>query len=278
MTGRVTLTAQQQTTIRQTVLSAANAPRVSNINFAINVGIAVPSRVRVVAISTFPRLVEFFPQFRDDSFFVVDDDIVVVDRGHRIVDVVPAGPRSRFAGSAAGLDLSQQEIIEVQQVLIEKGFLSGQATGVLDVGTHDALIAFQRQKGIEVSGSIDVRTVTALGLSGRIRATSNSGTTSGQGSNRTQQPAPQQPAQAAPQQPAQPNMGNQGANQPNAPMPQQNQSTTGQAPSNAQQPPPAQNTQPPAQNTQQPPPAQNTQQPPPAQNQPAPQGQNQPSR
>src|SRR5262249_42747187 len=95
--GRVTLDAQRQTRIRETVFSARNAPRVNSVNFALNVGVAVPSRVHVASIRTFPTLVEFFPEYRDDSFFVVDDDVVIVDRSHKVVDVVPAGPRSRFS-------------------------------------------------------------------------------------------------------------------------------------------------------------------------------------
>src|SRR5262249_43147253 len=94
--GRVNVTAEQQTRIRQSVLTARNAPRVNRVTFALNVGVVVPSRVRVASFSTFPVLVEAFPEFRDDQFFVADDDIVVVDRSHRVVDVVPAGPRSRF--------------------------------------------------------------------------------------------------------------------------------------------------------------------------------------
>jgi hypothetical protein len=213
------------------------------------------------------------------------------------VDVVPAGPRSRFShaapssgGPAVALELSGDEIREVQEVLIREGFLVGQPTGVLDVRTHDAIIAFQRQKGIQVTGNIDVQTVSGLGLSGRIQGTTGAAT-NGQGSAGAQPPGQnnmsgqqmpstnrqgQNQGQAAPQQPAQQNPGNQGANQPNGQMPQQDRSTTGQAPSGGmQQQAPAQNQ--PTQN----PPAQN----PPMSGQggaqpaaPAPQNQNRPSR
>ena len=36
-------------------------------------------------------LIDIVPDFRDDSFFVVDDEIVILDRSRRVVDVVPAG-------------------------------------------------------------------------------------------------------------------------------------------------------------------------------------------
>src|SRR6266446_5970927 len=200
--SRTTLSAQQQTTIRQSVLSARNAPRVNvnAIHFAVNPGVVVPSNIRIVSVSSFPVLVDVFPSFRDYSFFVVEDEIVFLDRDRRIVEVVPAGPRAGFSrraargGSFAMLDLSPQEIREVQRVLIERRLLVGEVDGVLGSRTREALITFQRQQGIQTTGSIDTRTVTALGLSNRIgQQTGQSATqgqsTVGQGQTGTQQPS-----------------------------------------------------------------------------------------
>jgi Putative peptidoglycan binding domain len=230
--SRTTLSAQQQNTIQQSVLSARNAPRVNvnAIHFAVNPGVVVPSNIRIVSVSTFPVLVDVFPSFRDFSFFVVEDEIVFLDRDRRIVEIVPVGPRARFSrraargGSFAMLDLSQQEIREVQRVLIERHLLVGEADGVLGPRTREALITFQRQQGIQTTGSIDTRTVTALGLSNRIgqqtgqSATQGQSSTVGQGQTGTQQSTT-----------------GQGTGQANAPMPQ-NQSTTGQATGGAKQP------------------------------------------
>ena len=175
------ITAQQQTTIQQSVLSARNAPRVDHVNFAVHTGVVVPRSVNVVAISTFPVLIETFPQYRDYSFFVVEDEIVFVDRGHKVVDVVPVGPRARFSrgssgSSAVAVDLSEPEIREVQLVLVQRGFLHGRVTGVWSTETREALIAFQRKEGFEASGSIDTRTISALGLSGKVKAQSSTST------------------------------------------------------------------------------------------------------
>ena len=61
-------------------------------------------------------------------------------------------------------------------VLKEKGFDSGEADEVLGPRTRKALIAFQRQQGLEPSGEIDQRTATALGISkGPDATTSHSG-------------------------------------------------------------------------------------------------------
>jgi peptidoglycan hydrolase-like protein with peptidoglycan-binding domain len=142
--------------------------------------------VHIVALSTFPVLIETFPQYRDYSFFVVEDEIVIVDRGHKVVDVVPAGPRAHFSRSSSStvvaVNLSEPEIREVQQVLVTRGFLHGRVTGVWGPETRDALIAFQRKEGFTANGTIDTRTVGALGLSGKVKAQESSST---QGSSST---------------------------------------------------------------------------------------------
>ena len=200
------LTSQQQTTIQQSVLSARNVPRVDHVNFAVHTGAIIPRSVNIVAISTFPVLIETFPQYRDYSFFVVEDEIVFVDRGHKVVDVVPVGPRTRFSrassSTAVAVNLSEPEIREVQLVLVQRGFLHGRATGVWGPDTHEALIAFQRKEGFSATGSIDTRTVGALGLSGKVKAQessstqgSSSTTTTGQGQSGQPSTSGQAPAQ-----------------------------------------------------------------------------------
>jgi len=214
------LTTQQQTTIHQSVLSARNVPRVDHVNFAVHTGAIIPRSVNIVAISTFPVLIETFPQYRDYSFFVVEDEIVFVDRGHKVVDVVPVGPRTRFSrassSTAVAVNLSEPEIREVQLVLVQRGFLHGRVTGVWGPETREALVAFQRKEGFSATGSIDTRTVGELGLSGKVKVQESSST---QGSNSTtttgQAPSPSTTGQNPPA---------------------QNQSTTGQNEGSGQKP------------------------------------------
>src|SRR5262245_60981478 len=52
--GSVTLTTEQRTKIRQTVLAGGNVPRASNVNFSINVGTVVPTSVRAGSLASFP--------------------------------------------------------------------------------------------------------------------------------------------------------------------------------------------------------------------------------
>lgn len=247
----VTLDAQKQASIQQSVLSARNAPRVSSVNFAVSTGTVVPSSVHFVSISTFPILIETFPQYRDYSFFVVEDEIVILEPGtRRIVDVVPAGPRRASRGGSATvtstevLQLSEPEIREVQLVLVQRGLLvQSEVTGVLSPRTKEALVTFQRKEGLQTSGGIDVRTVSALGLQSKVgpqrTGASGSSTTTGQGVSGTQQPSAQQPSaqqgQTGTQQPsAQQNTSGQGGGQPSAQG--QPPSTTGQGGQSAQQP------------------------------------------
>src|SRR6266508_4050016 len=81
-----TLTTEQQTKVREKVLTGGNVPRASNVNFSISVGTAVPRTVRVVGVPS--TLVEFHPQWRGYRYFVVGDDMIIVDRNNRIVAVI----------------------------------------------------------------------------------------------------------------------------------------------------------------------------------------------
>jgi len=86
---RVSLNTEQKTKIRTTVLESHNAPKISrnDIHFSLNVGTVVP---RTVHIATVPQtLVEIHPAWRGFEYFVVGDQIVIVDpRTMRIVEVL----------------------------------------------------------------------------------------------------------------------------------------------------------------------------------------------
>jgi peptidoglycan hydrolase-like protein with peptidoglycan-binding domain len=236
--GSVNLTAQQRTTIQQTVLASRNVPRVDNVNFALGVGTVVPTRVRIVDAP--PALIEINPAWRGHQYFVVRDEIVIVDRSRKIVAVVPVGSSGgaqlKGSGGAGALSLSPDQIRQVQIVLKEKGF-DVEVDGVLGPRTTRALTTFQRQQGFQVSGRIDNQTITALGLSNMTGA--QGGATTGQSGGAAQQQAPAQQNQGAGQQPS--TSGQAGGSAQQAPA-QQNQgasqpSTSGQGAQQA----PAQN-------------------------------------
>jgi hypothetical protein len=68
------------------VLQGSNAPRAANVNFSINVGTAVPTSVRVVAVPQV--MIDVHPEWRGHTYFIVNDQIIVVDRNHKIVAVI----------------------------------------------------------------------------------------------------------------------------------------------------------------------------------------------
>jgi hypothetical protein len=87
--GSASLSTEQRTKIKTTVLQGGGAPKVSRteINFNISVGTAVPRSVRLVTVPT--TIVEIHPAWRGYMYFVVDDEIIIVEPGSlRIVAVI----------------------------------------------------------------------------------------------------------------------------------------------------------------------------------------------
>ena len=85
------LSTEQRTKIRESVIKQSNAPRVSRteINFNISVGTAVPRSVRLVTVPT--TVVEIYPAWSGFLYFLVGDEIIIVEPGSmHIVAVIPA--------------------------------------------------------------------------------------------------------------------------------------------------------------------------------------------
>ncbi|MBV8509423.1 MAG: DUF1236 domain-containing protein [Xanthobacteraceae bacterium] len=86
--SNVTLNTEQKTRIRETVLSGSNVPRVNNVNFALNVGTVVPQNVRFAPLP--PALVEINPGWRSYEYFVVQEEIIIIDpHSRKIIAVLP---------------------------------------------------------------------------------------------------------------------------------------------------------------------------------------------
>jgi peptidoglycan hydrolase-like protein with peptidoglycan-binding domain len=121
----------------------------------------------------------------------VRDEIVIVDNSHRIVSVVPVGSSggaqldnrdrgSVGARSGTAMNLSTEEIREVQQVLVREGF-DVEVDGRISPKFHEALISFQRKNGLQPTGEIDTQTVTKLGVNVRSSTTGQGGQQGNQG-------------------------------------------------------------------------------------------------
>lgn len=210
-TGTVSLTTEQQTRIQQNVLASSNAPRVDRVDFSLSVGTAVPSHVRIVDVP--PTLVEIHPEWRGHDYFIVRDEIVIVDRSRKVVAVVPVGgSRAQARGSSTTVSYTPDQIRRIQLVLIERGVLRGEADGVLGPQTREALITFQRQQGFETTGEITPQVITGLGLTAQFEQSGSSTTTgaapspSGQPDSSGQTTGSSPPAASPTQQPSSPSM------------------------------------------------------------------------
>src|SRR5262249_2964647 len=130
------------------------------------------------------------------------------------------------SSNSMAMDLSVDEIRQIQIVLKEKGFYTGPIDGQLGAHTKQALITFQRRQGFQANGAIDQQTVTALdvsvrGMQGGAQGTTGQGgaqTTTGQGGTQ------QQPNRAG----SQPSTSGQGTTH----QPSANQGTTQQPSAN----------------------------------------------
>ena len=82
------LSTEQHAKIRET-LRAEKTERLTNVQFSISVGEAVPRTVHLYRLP--PRIVEYAPQYRDYEYVLVGDDILIIDpRTHRIIAVISA--------------------------------------------------------------------------------------------------------------------------------------------------------------------------------------------
>lgn len=73
----MSLTTEQKQKIRTSVISSSSAPKVSNVNFSLTVGTVVPRTVKIVEVPT--TLVEVHPAWRGYKYFIVNDQIVIVE-------------------------------------------------------------------------------------------------------------------------------------------------------------------------------------------------------
>ena len=92
------LNESQRTRVTESIARLNVAP-LNNVNFSLSVGTVVPRDVRFQPLP--PDIVEVMPQYRGYNFFVVRDEIVIVEPAtYKIVDVLPRTGRSTAAAPA----------------------------------------------------------------------------------------------------------------------------------------------------------------------------------
>jgi hypothetical protein len=85
--GGKTLSAEQKTKVRETVIRSSNAPRVTNVNFSVTVGAVVPRDVRFAPLP--PILVDIYPQWRSYQYVIVEERIIIIEpSSYKIVAIV----------------------------------------------------------------------------------------------------------------------------------------------------------------------------------------------
>jgi hypothetical protein len=93
------LNENQRTRVSESIARLNVAP-VNNVNFSLSVGTVVPRDVRFQTLPA--EVVDVMPQYRGYDFFVVRDDIVIVEpSSYKIVDVLPRAGRSTAAAPAS---------------------------------------------------------------------------------------------------------------------------------------------------------------------------------
>jgi hypothetical protein len=87
--ANVSLSTQQRTQIRRTVINARGAPRVGHVDFDVRVGTEIP-RDRIHIIPVPETLVQIDAGWRDFLYFVYEDEVVIVDPNNMtIVAILP---------------------------------------------------------------------------------------------------------------------------------------------------------------------------------------------
>jgi Putative peptidoglycan binding domain len=95
--------------------------------------------------------------------------------------------RGTESGRAAGQQLSNDKVREIQEALKTKGFDPGAADGMIGKKTNQAIREFQKSNNLQVTGRIDEKTASALGVdaSGVSSSTSSMGKESTRGNRGT---------------------------------------------------------------------------------------------
>src|SRR5262245_9721317 len=124
--GRVQLSEQQRSHFHETVLKDRNVNRVDRVNFSINVGTRVPRSVRLAPLPA--AVLSLVPQYRSYHYFVVNDEICIVDpKTYAIVDVIPASTQTARGEGRSGiarLALTEEE----KRIILNNVDLRGDST------------------------------------------------------------------------------------------------------------------------------------------------------
>ena len=119
------ITTEQRTRIASTIRQQNVSP--VRVNFALNVGVAVPSSVHLAVLPD--TIVSIVPQYRGYSYFVTDERIVIVEpSSHHIVEVLPYQGGGRAAAAAPARSERKMQFSREQREQIRKYAVQKQRT------------------------------------------------------------------------------------------------------------------------------------------------------
>lgn len=102
------LQGEQRTRLDQAITKLDARP-VSNVNFSVSVGTAVPRSISLQRVPT--SIVSILPQYRGYNYFLVRDEVVIVEpRTHKIVDVI-----ERRGSSQASTSIKRERRVSLSE-------------------------------------------------------------------------------------------------------------------------------------------------------------------
>lgn len=91
-----------------------------------------------------------------------------------LVAVLIIAISSGFVSALSKVGSRSSEVRQIQTVLKQKGYYSGNVDGIFGTGTKNAVIAFQKDNGLVADGIAGTKTLTALGIKSGMGGTSSS--------------------------------------------------------------------------------------------------------
>jgi Protein of unknown function (DUF1236) len=146
----VNINDQQKTRVTQSI-ARLNVQPLNTVNFSLSVGAVIPQDV---FLQTLPAdVVEVVPQYRGYSFFVVRDEIVIVEPStHRIVTVLP---RSGSAAAAPSPSQSRGSFSDRDREVVRRHLRSAPSPR-RTVGSSSSSIRVEIHKGERLPDSVDI--------------------------------------------------------------------------------------------------------------------------
>jgi hypothetical protein len=144
--ARVQISEQQRTNVHQTILRERKLNRVTQVNFSINVGTRVPRTVHLAALPA--AVVSIVPEYRNYRYFVVEEQIVIVEPStYEIVEVITT-PTTTAGAPAGRLVLTEEE----KAIIVSEIEVSGDRT----LGLGALVEGGEVPRGVEVRAFPDI--------------------------------------------------------------------------------------------------------------------------